>query len=192
MVLNDIAIRKAVENGVVDIQMSEKGVTADGILHQINPNSMDLTISSRFKRPVIYRYSDEIRYGEAASRDLYRSECKNDIVMEPGDCILGVTREYVRIPNDIYAQLFIKSSLGRCFVNHLMAGVVDAGFHGRLTLELKNDGLHKVVIPAGSRICQLVFFELNAEAELGYSEKGDSRYFGYESAIIPIGEKDIE
>ena len=101
-------------------------------------------------------------------------------MLKPNHVVLACTREYVRIPKDLYGQLFVKSSLARMFVNHLMAGVVDSGFEGRLTLELKNDGVHTIRIPVGARVVQLCLFELDYLPEATYGER-ISRYMNAET-----------
>ena len=74
------------------------------------------------------------------------------------------------MPEDMCGQLFTKSTLGRMFINHMMAGVIDAGFHGVLTLELKNDGVHTIRIPVGARIVQMVCYGLAFVPDRTYGE----------------------
>jgi dCTP deaminase len=143
------------------------GVTMDSLLKQINPNSIDLTIDRKYKRP--NRINNDVVYGFTCEeeRELYAkaywADCEAEngyILMKPGDVILAVTREYVTMPPNISGQLFTKSTLGRMFINHMMAGLVDAGFEGRLTLELKNEGVHTIRIPVGARVVQMICFGL--------------------------------
>ena len=149
-----------------DLKRSE-GVTMENLLKQINPNSIDLTIGKSYKRPnkinhdVVYGFTCEEErtlYAKAYWTD-YEAD-KGYILMKPGDVILAVTREYVMMPPNVSGQLFTKSTLGRMFINHMMAGLVDAGFEGRLTLELKNEGVHTVRIPVGARVVQMICFGL--------------------------------
>ena len=156
------------------------------VCKQINPNSIDLTIGAVYKRPnklknpVLYGFSGE------EERKLYNltywKDCSADegfIEMKPNDIILGVTREFVTMPVDVCGQIFTKSTLGRMFINHMMAGVVDAGFRGRLTLEFRNDGVHTVRIPVGARVVQMVCYELPKVPTLPYgSMMRQSRYMG--------------
>ena len=73
------------------------------------------------------------------------------------------------VPPNLCGQVFTKSTLGRTFVNHMMAGVIDAGFEGKLTLEFKNDSQNDIVIPFGSRVVQLVYMLLCEKSKEPYN-----------------------
>ena len=165
MILIDKQIQTKLDE-MFDVYKSDH-VTVDDLLKQINPNSIDLTIAKDYKRPNAIK--NDVMYGFSceAERDLYNMAYWTDysaddgyIVMKPGDIILGVTREFVTMPEDMCGQLFTKSTMGRMFINHMMAGVIDAGFHGVLTLELKIDGVHTVRIPVGARVVQMICYGL--------------------------------
>ena len=90
--------------------------------------------------------------------------------MKTNDIILGATREYVTMPEDMCGQLYTKSTMGRMFINHMMAGVVDAGFQGVLTLELRNDGVHTVRLPVGARVVQMICYGLTILPDRSYGD----------------------
>ena len=182
MVLSDKTILKRMPE-LVWLPLSDKDVSVEGLFSQINPNSLDLTISEEYMRPikkqtfVDYGFKsaeDQKRYADEYWMKDYPSE-DNYITLYPGEVILSCTREFITMPKDLCGQLFTKSTLGRMFINHMMAGVVDAGFEGRLTLELKNDCFHKVRIPIGARIVQLIFYQLDYVPDNAYGER-HSRY----------------
>ncbi|HEY8022351.1 MAG TPA: hypothetical protein VIH93_14700, partial [Thermoanaerobaculia bacterium] len=54
----------------------------------------------------------------------------------PGEVVLASTIEYVKIPRSVACDLKLKSTLGRLWINHSMAGWCDPGFEGNITLEL--------------------------------------------------------
>lgn len=167
--------------GLVDVSRSEN-VDPETLKKQVNPNSLDLTIGKTFMIPKhnltrwIYGFRNETEH------EYYKAECWHTckassgfILIEPGAVILASTREYITMPENLCGQIFTKSTLGRLFINHMMAGVVDAGFCGRLTLELKNEGQHYIRIPVGSRVVQMVFQKLDRKAEAPYGKRR-SRY----------------
>jgi len=98
----------------------------------------------------------------------------NPFWMGPGDFMLGETIEYIVMPHNVEAHLHLVSSRAREGLNHSLAGLIDCGFEGRITLEIKNS-LKFGLIPVypGLRIAQLTFFEYNEAAKNPY--KG--RYF---------------
>lgn len=193
MILSDATIKTMI-NYLVDVSKSENTTSTD-VWNQVNPNSIDLTIGVVYKRPVRSEKAWIYGFRNEAEAEKYSNECwltrtakSGFILLEPGDIILGVTREYVQMPDNVCGQIFTKSTLGRMFINHMMAGVVDAGFHGRLTLELKNEGMHSVKIPVGARVCQMVFSMLDKGAVIPYNIKVN-RYNGAETVECAKAEK---
>lgn len=175
MILTDAQIQTRLDS-MFDIYKSD-GVTTENLLAQINPNSIDLTIGKKYKRPNVLK--NDVVYGFTCEeeRKLYDLAYWTDyeaedgyILMKPNDVVLAATREFVTMPEDMCGQLFTKSTMGRMFINHMMAGVIDAGFHGVLTLELKNDGVHTIRIPVGARVVQMVCYGLTFTPDRTYSD----------------------
>lgn len=179
MILSDISIYNRL-NKLVDISKSEN-TTLQDLSKQVNPNSIDLTISRIFKRGISVGRSWNYGFKNQEEASLYHEtgwrNCREEdhILMKPGDVVLACTREYIKMPKDICGQLFTKSTLGRMFINHMMAGVIDAGFEGRLTLELVNEGVHYIRIPIGARVVQMVLMELDQGSIRPYGNR-ESRY----------------
>ena len=85
-------------------------------------------------------------------------------ILSPGEYVLAVTKECFRLPDDITAHLYMRSSLARAGLNHLLAFHIDPGWAadtegGRpLTLELHNVTQNcRIVLSAGLRVAQVVF-----------------------------------
>ena len=91
------------------------------------------------------------------------------IVLTPGDAILVCTIERIRMPYDCAGTVYLKSSLARQGLDHALAGFVDPGFRGQLTLELHAHC--PIVLTHGQRIIQLVLHRLEAEPEVVYAGK---------------------
>ena len=185
MILRDITITGMLLN-IIDLDRSDKSVDLNSLISQVNPNSLDLTIGNKYKRPV--KHPAPVTYGFEGPNDRERydfeywvdEQDERYITLEPDQSVLACTREYITMPENLCGQLFTKSSLGRMFINHMMAGVIDAGFHGKLTLELRNDGPHKVRIPVGSRVVQIYLMRLDGIPGHLYSER-PSKYMGAET-----------
>ncbi len=99
------------------------------------------------------------------------------IKLFPGEVVLASTLEYVRIPRDVACDLKLKSTLGRLWINHSLAGWCDPGFEGNITLELQNLGPVPFVLDAGRRIAQLIFVAMESEPEVAYGEPGASSHY---------------
>ena len=176
-VLCDKEISNLIQGGMIDFNRSE--TDWKHVQSQINPNTLDLTLG-RFiqwpretQMPLVFGR----QYNAQDFWELQEVKTDEGIMLAPGDLFLGCSREYFRMPNNVCGQVYTKSSLGRVFINHMMAGVIDAGFEGTITLELRNEGKHNVVIPYGARVVQIQFSYLNDIPELDYSQR-TSRYMG--------------
>lgn len=97
------------------------------------------------------------------------------LVIEPGQCFLAHSVETFNLPNTISSQFVLRSTVARCFLEHMMAGWADAGWHGaQLTMEFKNmNKYHRLLIKPGMRIGQMVFFEHEDVGDDSYAVKGN-------------------
>lgn len=99
--------------------------------------------------------------------------------LHPGEFILAVTEEYIRMPDDLAGRLEGRSSIGRLgVVVHSTAATIDAGFRGNITLELANMGRIPVMLYPGMRICSISFEELSSPALTPYYKKKSAKYVG--------------
>jgi dCTP deaminase len=101
----------------------------------------------------------------------------NPFTLRPGNFVLAATAERINLPDDIAGQVQLKSSVARLGLEHLMAGWIDPGFHGSITLELHNSRqLAPVLLWPGMPIAQLVLQQMAAPCEKSYKVTG--RYNG--------------
>ena len=188
-VLCDRNITDLILDGMINFEKSETNWEA--VQKQINPNTLDLTLGKFIQWPkenqmplVFGRPYDAKDFWE-----LKEVSPDEGILLTPGDLFLGCSREYFRMPPNVCGQVYTKSSLGRVFINHMMAGVIDAGFEGTITLELRNEGKHNVVIPYAARVVQIQFSYLYENPERDYSQR-HSRYMGQVHPEPARAEKD--
>jgi dCTP deaminase len=147
-------------------RFAESGGIEPFIAEHVNPASYDVTLENHWICPT--REPEEIK--------------AESIVLFPGEVILASTREYIRMPRDVVADLKLKSSLGRLWLNHSLSGWIDPNFQGQVTLELQNLGPYPRVLTAGMRIAQLVFFAMESPPEIAYGEGGKGHYQGQRGA----------
>ncbi len=136
---------------------------------QVNAASYDVRVSEHWICPT--RDPEEFR----ASR----------IKLFPGEVVLASTMEYVRIPRDVACDLKLKSTLGRLWINHSLAGWCDPGFEGEITLELQNLGPQPFILEAGRRIAQLIFIAMESEPEVAYGDPGSSSHYQGQRGTTP-------
>ena len=98
-------------------------------------------------------------------------------MLQPREFVLAETLEQFKLPTAVAGQFALKSSRAREGIEHLMAGYIDPGYEGRLTLELVNARvLHPVPLWPGMRIGQIVFHKMSLLPNKDYSQTG--RYQG--------------
>lgn len=167
MILSDGTIREMVKDGSLGISPL--------IDEHIQPASLDCTLGRHFLKVVtdntaLIKMDSEIHYQEIDS---------DKIIIPPHSFLLATTQEYIKIPNGLTAFVEGRSSIGRMGLFIQNAGWVDAGFEGRITLELYNANSLPIELSAGRRICQLVFCKMDKAAQVPYRGK----YFGQKQSV---------
>lgn len=107
-------------------------------------------------------------YGQGPAS--YDVRINQDIVLAPGDFKLASTVEHFDMPDDIAAQVKDKSSWARHGLS-VFNTFIDPGWHGFLTLELKNLGNRHLMMKRGDPIAQIVFSILDHSTSIPYNGK---------------------
>ncbi len=132
----------------------------------INPASIDVRLGKNLmvERP----HEPDLRLIDISE---YTEE--NPYLLHAGEFVLAETFEKFRIPDRISAQFVLKSSRAREGYQHLLAGWIDPGYRGRLTLEIKNiRKYHELPLYPGMRIGQIVFHHMSQVPVKSYAETG--------------------
>lgn len=176
MILSDRDIKAQIKQGriVVTSPMEDHE-------QNIHASSMDMRLGKFFK---VYEHSkfpvlDPIMQDSFKDRTklIEISEPGVPFIVHPGDFILGVTIEKVKLPDNIVARVEGRSSLGRLgIIIHSTAGFIDAGFEGTITLEITNINRMPVALYPGMRVCQLAFEEMSSPADVPYNMKKSAKY----------------
>ena len=167
-----------------------KALIADGVIENapldlVNATSLDVTLGSEILVENLDHYDMHTqRFMDLHLVNLRKHDALNSMRIEipdtgfllsPGAFILAHTQQVFNLPLHISAEYKLKSSMARIGLEHLNAGWCDPGWHGScLTLELKNmTRSHGIIIHAGDRIGQVVFFEHEPVSEEdSYAKKG--------------------
>jgi dCTP deaminase len=147
MVLGDSDIAKLFQGGYL--------LHSD--LKRINPASLNVRIGATFlvprRTPFGIALGGTVMYKRVEVRD---GACFR---LRPGQFALATTIEEIRLPRSLVAFVQGRSSIGRAGLAVQNAGYVDPGFHGHITLELKNETRNSIYIRPGYPVAQLVFEE---------------------------------
>ncbi len=130
----------------------------------INPASIDLKMGPE----VIFLYGPDTSY---VKQDQLIAIA--ELTINPGNAWLATTLEYIKMPANRVGVLYLKSSLARQGLDHALAGFVDPGFEGQLTMELHSH--RPITLHPHQRVVQLVLYECY-EPDCSYN----GRYQGQE------------
>jgi dCTP deaminase len=175
--LSDIQIRESINSGelrVVPLIDSER---------QISGSVMDLRLGHNFEIffSNIQGAIDPLMMVQGPESDSTEVDVDflNSISIGPGQFLLGHTLEYIKLPDDVAAQIEGRSSFARLGLQvHMTANLVEAGFDGCLTLEITNCGASTIILYPGMRIAQLRFFRLTSKPARPYNSFRNNKYRG--------------
>lgn len=131
----------------------------------LNPASLDIRVgdtavleTSRGQKDInLWEYSKSKAYG-----------------LLPGECVLVASLEIFNMPSNVAGEFKLKSSRGREFYQHMLAGWIEPDFHNSvLTMEIKNAHPYNVLpLYPGLRIGQIIFYQLAEVPEKSYKQVG--------------------
>jgi dCTP deaminase len=112
--------------------------------------------------PLAQSPSDQLKWQEP-----FLVPRRKELVLHPGDLILGSTLEYVRLPAGMAGFVTSRSSWGRVGLVIATAIAIHPGYRGIITLELTNVGTVPLRLCPGVRVAQIVFNRSSGEGEYG-------------------------
>lgn len=95
----------------------------------------------------------------SAGLDLY---CIEELRIEPHMRVAAHTGLSVAIPEGFYGRVAPRSGLAAKHGLDVLSGVIDADYRGEIICLLYNSGAEPLVLPAGSKMCQLIIEQIIA------------------------------
>ncbi|RKW21910.1 dCTP deaminase, partial [Candidatus Gracilibacteria bacterium] len=175
MILSDKKIKERILNG----ELLVESLLGKDIFEQVGPASLDFRLGTTFK---IYKKSRQTVIDSNIGVDAKYVETitlkeGEKFVLHPGDFVLGVTAEKIKIPYDLVARCEGRSSIGRLgVIIHSTAGFIDPGFEGTITLEMTNINEVPIALYVGMRIGQFAFEKVDGVVENPYDKRKGSKY----------------
>ena len=137
---------------------------------QLQEHSVDLRLGFTFMIPKLWHMTPHGRESlDITHFDKRNSEYFEVVELEEGqyfdflpqEYVLVSTLEKIKMPADLMAVLYPRSSTNRKGLSLDLTGIVDAGYEGQLVLPIRNNTRSQAVrLFPGERLCQLVFEEL--------------------------------
>ncbi|MCD4666602.1 dCTP deaminase [archaeon] len=148
MILSKEEILKRINNNEVVIKPFNK--------KNIESASIDLTLGNEFRIFTKDHYSANASY-QKVSRLIKEKE----IILQPDDFVLGITKEHIKLPKNLCGWLQGRSRYARLGITiHITASFLHPGIDNKQVLEIKNDSNSTIKLKSGMKICQLILEEL--------------------------------
>lgn len=154
-VLGRAAILQAIEQGFIAITPFDP--------RHVGPASVDLTLAASFR--VFRKVHQVIEVGEhtdyrALTEKIEVPEGQHILIM-PGETVLGITRERLRLGPGLCGWLEGRSRFARLgLMVHISAPFMGPGIDSQQVLEMSNFGPAPLAVHPGTAICQFVFQKL--------------------------------
>lgn len=180
MILSDTEILDLIDAGMIaPAERTLVGKAEGRISYGMSSYGYDVRLGQEF---VLYKDSTEPLDPLCVGPDDYDRCVADEVELGPGDFLLGVTMETIRMPRDVTAMLCDKSSLARCGIS-VQNTILEAGWCGELTLEIHNQLRRPVILRAGQGIGQLIFFR-GAPCMTSYADRC-GKYMGQVGVTLP-------
>lgn len=130
----------------------------------VGPASIDLTLDGSLR---IFHTDHHITRGDIDYRTLAKLvDIADGYLLDPGELVLGITRERLTLPEDVCGWLNSRSRFARIgLMSHIAAPFVAPGISNRQVLEIYNAGRNKIKLMPGMRICHIVLEECKGSAK---------------------------
>ncbi|MGQ9468501.1 MAG: dCTP deaminase [Nitrososphaerales archaeon] len=143
---------------------------------QIGPGSVNLTLGNE----VGLRRKGQVPYVDPKSGESVKASTVIKILkkgeefwLQPKEVVLWLSVEYIKMPHDLQGFIYPRSSWLQLFLS--TTGFVDAGFEGKLVIEVVNLNEVPLVLRQGDRVCQIVFTETKTPSTRPYNGKYQGR-----------------
>ena len=130
----------------------------------VGPASIDLALDDKLR---VFNTDQHITRADIDYRTLAKlTDIPDGYLLEPGELVLGITREKITLPEDVCGWLNSRSRFARIgLMSHIAAPFLAPGISNRQILEIYNAGRNKIKLMPGMRICHLVLQECKGAAK---------------------------
>ena len=156
-VLTREEILKEIKRGTIEIEPFEED--------QVGPGSIDLHLGKEFRVFKKLRNACVVEDSISVEALTEHLEAEESFTLMPGETVLGITHERIKLPADICGWLEGRSRFARMgLVIHMTEGFVQPGINNRQVLEIGNLAPFPLVLKPGVRICQIILDRTEGKA----------------------------
>ena len=129
--------------------------------NNVGPASIDLTLGNQFR---IFKKA-KIDLKNVNYKKITKLVKKNKITIKPGQLILGITKEKIKLANNLAGNLEGRSRYARVgLLVHISSNFIHPGINNKQILEIRNDSNSEITLYSGLKICQLIINEVKGQA----------------------------
>lgn len=130
----------------------------------LGPASYDITLDNKIrvfnKKTIIC--NEKVNYKNYTKL----KTIKKSITLKPGDFILGITKERIKLPNNICAFLSGRTKFARLgLAVHVTANFINPDTNNKQVFEIKNLSNQPIKLFPGTKICQIIFQKTKGKAK---------------------------
>jgi len=125
--------------------------------NNLGPASYDLTLDNKFR--LFNLNLKTLTVDEKTDyKNISTPYTTNSLTLKPGEFALGITKETIKLPNNICGWLSGRSRFARLGIGiHVTANFVQPGINNKQILEIKNLSNTPIKLKAGTKIMQIIF-----------------------------------
>ena len=137
---------------------------------QLGAHSVDLRLGFTFMVPKFWHVTkkgreainiDYLNNKSGSHFDVVELEQGQSFDILPGEYVIFSTFEAIKLPKNLMAVLYPRSSVNRRGLSVDLTGIIDAGYEGHLIIPVRNNTKTQTIrVYPGERFCQFVFEEL--------------------------------
>lgn len=156
MILTKRVILDEIKQGRIKISPFDK--------RAVGPASVDLTLGGYIR---VFKKADNIPMTRQIDYKKYTKKVsiRKGYILEPGELVLGITKEHITLPDDVCGWLQSRSRFARVgLIVHMTAPFMQPGIDNHQVLEMLNAGPHDLKLVPGVKLCQFIFERTEGKA----------------------------
>lgn len=175
MVLSDFDLMNMIKSGRLKIEpFSDDIVRENGIDFKLDN---EIAHHKNLGPDFIMDPSDEKMISDAY--DVQKDQ--KTLVIGPHEQVLVSTVEHVELPDDVAGLVELRSTWARHGLG-MPPTIIDAGFHGTVTLEVFNNAPYSIALKPNTRFAHIIFIKTSSRVQNSYAS---GSYSGQKGVRLP-------
>ena len=173
MFIVDKDLKNLIDQDVLQITVDNENPPFNP-LEQIGASSIDLRLSRVFRK---YKPGgNTVDLVQEEETEIIKLPLDGELTIQPGEFLLGLTVEIIKLPANISGFIAARSSIARLGLSVVEQPLIHPGYEGSVALQLKNNRDRPLKIKPMLAICQVMFLYGTDFAEKPYGSGKTGKY----------------